>query len=177
MARQRLKSGFTLIELVVTIAIAGILVGLAIPSFRSLIVSNRLNTLSTEVVDAISFARSESVKRNSPVVFCRAASATATACTPGSPWTHWVILSGTDLIRRGEINSHNATIRVSSDLTNDRVVFGGDGLARTGGNVINESEFSICSTDGPGESIREVTFGAASRISTISTNKVAGTCP
>lgn len=173
MARQPFKNGFTLIELIVTIAVAAILIGIAIPSFRNLIVSNRLNTISTEMVSAISFARSESVKRNSPIVLCRAASSTATACASGDEWTHWVILSGSDVIRRGEINSHNSTIRVSSDLTNDQVVFAGDGLARTGGNIINESEISICSTFGPSESIREVTFGAASRIST---NRVTGTC-
>lgn len=165
--------GFTLIELMVTIAVAAILVGIAIPSFRNLIVSNRLNTLATEMVDAVSFARSESVKRNSPVVFCRAASATATVCASGASWPHWVILSGTDVIRRGEVNSHNATIRVSSDLTDDEVVFGGDGLARTDGDIISESEISVCSTSGPGESIRNVTFGAASRVSI---NRVLGTC-
>jgi type IV fimbrial biogenesis protein FimT len=89
-------------------------------------------------------------------------------------WTHWIIFSGTELIRRGEVSSYNSTIEVSSDLTDDEVVFGGDGLARTNGNIITESEISICSTSGPGESIRNVTFGAASRVST---NRVAGTCP
>jgi type IV fimbrial biogenesis protein FimT len=168
--------GFTLIELMVTIAVAAILVGIAIPSFTNLIVSNRLNTIATEMVDAVSFARSESVKRNSPVVFCRVASATATACNTDTLWTHWAILSGTDVIRRGEVNSHNSTIEVSSDLTDDEVVFGGDGLARSGGVIVSESgsQISICSTSGPGESIRNVTFGAASRVSTY---KIAGTCP
>ena len=169
---KRVK-GFTLIELMVTIAVAAILVSIALPSFRNLIVSNRLNTLATEMVDAVSFARSESVKRNSPVVFCRAASATATVCDSGSFWAHWVILAGTDVIRMGEVNSHNSTIEVSSDLTDEEVVFGGDGLARTNGNIISESTISICSESGPGESIRNVTFGAASRVSTY---KIVGTC-
>lgn len=165
--------GFTLIEVMVTIAVAAILVSIAVPSFRNLIVGNRLDTLSTELVDAISFARSESIKRNSPVVFCRVASSTTTVCATGSFWSHWAILSGTDVIRRGEVNSYNATVKVASDLTDDKVVFGGDGLARTGGNIINESIITVCSTSGPGESIRNVTFGAASRVSTI---PVAGTC-
>jgi type IV fimbrial biogenesis protein FimT len=168
--------GFTLIELMVTIAVAAILVSIALPSFRNLIVSNRLNTLATEMVDAVVFGRSESVKRNSPIVFCRVASATATACDSEILWTHWVILSGTNVIRRGEVNSHNSTIKVSSDLTDSKVVFGGDGLARSGGEIVSQSgsTISICSTSGPSESIRNVTFGAASRVST---NKDAGTCP
>lgn len=166
-------NGFTLIEMMVTIAVAAILVSIAVPSFRNLIVSNRLNTVATEMVDAISFARSESIKRNSPAVFCRVASSTSTVCATGSSWSHWVILSGADLIRRGEVNNYNATIRVASDLTDDRVVFGGDGLARTGGSIINESTISVCSTSGSGESIRNITFGAASRVST---NRVSGTC-
>lgn len=170
-----MKSGkaFTLIELMVAIAVAAILVSIAGPSFRNLIVSNRLNTLATEMVDAIRLARSESVKRNNPVVFCRVANATATVCTAGNFWTHWVILAGTDAIHRGEVNSHNATIKVSSNLMGDEVAFWGDGLARTNGDIISESEIVICSTIGPGESIRKIVFGAASRIST---RKVAGGC-
>lgn len=165
--------GFTLIELMVTIAVAAILIAIAVPSFRNLIVSNRLNTLSTEVVDAISFARSESIKRNQTVVLCRAASAGATSCSSGTPWAHWVVLAGNEVLRQGDINTYNASVRVSSGLTNDRVDFGGDGLARNGGNIItDEEEITICATSGP-ESRRNVTFGAASRVSVI---KSAGVC-
>ena len=55
-------------ELMVTIAIAAILIGIAIPSFTSTIASNRLTTSANELVTALNLARSEAVKRGQQVV-------------------------------------------------------------------------------------------------------------
>lgn len=60
--------GFTLIELMVTVSIAAILLGIAIPSFTSTITSNRLTTNANELVSALNLARSEAVKRGQHVV-------------------------------------------------------------------------------------------------------------
>lgn len=60
-------NGFTLLELIVTIAIASILVGLAIPTFTDLIKSSQLTTTNNEVVANLNYARIEAVKRNSDI--------------------------------------------------------------------------------------------------------------
>jgi type IV fimbrial biogenesis protein FimT len=172
---MRSVKGFTLIELMVTIAIAGILAAIALPSFQNMIVSSRLNGVASDMVDIVSFARSESIKRNSTIRLCRAASATATSCAGTSgDWVDWVVLSGSTVLRRDQLNDHGGSIELTSTLTGDRVDFGSDGLARTGGNLVAESEISVCATAGPRDSIRDVRFGAASRVSVV---KVAGACP
>jgi type IV fimbrial biogenesis protein FimT len=64
-------SGFSLVELVITVTIAGILTAIAIPSFSSVISNNRLTTYSNDFVGALNLARSEAIKRGSQVTVKR----------------------------------------------------------------------------------------------------------
>lgn len=59
--------GFTLIELMITIAVAIILAGIAMPSFRSMIASERISSESFDVVAMLTLTRSEAIKRNTAV--------------------------------------------------------------------------------------------------------------
>ena len=60
---MKLGRGFTLLELMVAIAVLAILATVGVPSFRALIQNNRVTTQANELVSALSFARTEAVKR------------------------------------------------------------------------------------------------------------------
>lgn len=72
MARAALpgQRGFTLVELMITMAVVVILTAIAVPSFRNLTLTNRLVTTANDYVAALNVARLEAVKRNASVQLC-----------------------------------------------------------------------------------------------------------
>ncbi len=64
---MRGSAGFTLIEMLMVIAILGVLASIAFPSFNYLSANTKVKSASTELYLAMIRARSESVKRNRPV--------------------------------------------------------------------------------------------------------------
>lgn len=74
--------GFTLVELLVTITVLGVIASLAVPSFREFIAAQRVKNASFNIMSALTMARSEALKRNGNV-----------AITPtGGAWTGgWTI--------------------------------------------------------------------------------------
>jgi len=59
--------GFSLIELMVVVAIAAIMAGIAVPSFKGFVSGQRVKTAASDFVMAAIFARSEAIKRNANV--------------------------------------------------------------------------------------------------------------
>lgn len=83
--------GFTLIELMISIALLAILLGLAAPSYRAFVTSNRLTAQANELVGDLSLARNEAASRSRNVRVCIAASSTSCAGS-GSNWAAgWIV--------------------------------------------------------------------------------------
>lgn len=61
------RRGFTVIELMVTLAILAIMMGLGVPSFRAFINSQRVKSATSELMTTLVIARSEAIKRNTAV--------------------------------------------------------------------------------------------------------------
>lgn len=81
-------SGFTLVELMVTVTLVGIVSALALPSFQDMTTKNRLATISNNFLTDLMLARSEAAKRGASITICRKI-AGANTCDTGGTLTDW----------------------------------------------------------------------------------------
>lgn len=75
------RRGFTLIELMVAVAVLAIVVSLAAPSFRRFIETQRVRAVNSQVVTDMQFARSEAASRNTKVRVTFASNSTMSCYT------------------------------------------------------------------------------------------------
>lgn len=104
MTAQRAQWGFTLVEMLVTLTVLGVLMGVAVPSFRSFVAGQKIKTASHDLMTAMVIARSEAIKRNADVTV-----APYTANTWESGWTVKVAPSATTVHQQQEMTGVTIT--------------------------------------------------------------------
>ena len=167
-----LVAGFTLLELLITLAVLAILLALAVPMFTSTINNNRLAAQANELVTSLQLANSEAVRRNARITVCP--STDGATCAASGPWTGWVtvVASNNEVLR-----SITAKPPVEVTSTVNSVTYRGDGLARDAAGALLAADFTVCIPTGqPAENQRVVAMVSGSRISTTAANG-AGACP
>lgn len=169
MSRSKEMAGFTLIELMVVVAVAAILASIAIPSFRTLMMDNQITSQTNMVIGLVQAARSEAITQRSIVIVC--GSSDATNCNAG--WEQGAIIfrstsnnataaTAATLLRVLPANSSGLT--VSSSRTTIAV--------NPNGTLDNSTTLRICDSRGTGSS-RAVTVNIAG----VATSGANGTCP
>jgi len=113
---RRRAAGFTLVELMVTVAVAALVVALGVPSFLRTLARHTINSQAEELQDAVRVGRNEAMKRSGPVVLCRTEENNPTHCAgSGGSWQTWVLFS--DVARSGAFAAGDAVLRQRQDAS------------------------------------------------------------
>jgi type IV fimbrial biogenesis protein FimT len=163
--QARSLRGFTLIELMVTLAVLFILLGIGVPSFQEISLSTKLRSYANDLAVGAQLARSEAIKRNAVVRMC--VSTNGTSCASGSvSWEQgWIVLQGSTVIHSQAAAGSGYKI-LSSVIQID---FQPSGVGA------GQATLKVCrATPSVGTQDRQVTISATGRTSV--TRGATGTC-
>jgi len=114
--------GFTLVELMVVLALLAITMAFAVPNFIEMIANNRISSSTSDFIGALQLAKAESAARVTPVTICKKNS-TSTACVTGGDWEQgWIVF--TDADASGSVDPGDAVLHAHEAL-NPRITFKG----------------------------------------------------
>ncbi len=93
MKNKNMSNGFTLLELIVTVFVVAIILGVGIPSFQRTFQTSRMAGATNDLITSIYLARSEAVKRRAPVTLCSSNDpfAVVPTCNVGGNIAGWIV--------------------------------------------------------------------------------------
>ena len=159
--------GFTLAELMVTLAVFSILVTVGVPSFNQTLLNNRQVSSLNILVGSMQLARSEAIARNRRVTVC----ASSDGATCGADWSNgWVLF--VDGNADGQVNGAEVVLRSVNDIVNLNIAPAGiannfmyrpNGRMMANNNIrTNTGQFTVCDIRGS-EHARSIVVDASGR--------------
>ncbi|MCK5617073.1 GspH/FimT family pseudopilin [Candidatus Pacearchaeota archaeon] len=170
--------GFTLIELIVTLAVVSILLLTGIPMLNQMTTNNRLVTQINNIAGSLALARSESIKRGSSITLC--GSTDGAACDTANWESGWIIFadvnnnatleSATDTMLKIVTKfSGGSTLRLSRSDSTSVIRYKSDGGLRdidssiTG--ISNRGTFTLCDNNLSTTKARAININPIGRVS------------
>ncbi|MAM69622.1 MAG: hypothetical protein CMP91_00570 [Gammaproteobacteria bacterium] len=155
------QQGYTMMEILMVIAVAAILVAVAVPSLEDTVSRNARDSIQLDLMSSLALARSQAVTLSATVSVCHSSNQATCSNTTGSDWNQgWLVFSdfdadgvvdsgdgdeilrinvpGSDIVTIELMNSSNGTI------SNEMVQFDDDGFLA---NSIGGAYFKFCGSD------------------------------
>lgn len=137
-----ITKGFSLVELLIGLAVLAIILTLAVPSFSTMLMNARVTATADALVNSLHYARGAALSQSMRVQVCPIGALNSINC--GSDWSAgWIVVtmptSGTAMLLKSEQTSSTGPSVSSSAGT---VIFDAQGLATT------QSNFTVCDSRG-----------------------------
>jgi type IV fimbrial biogenesis protein FimT len=169
-------SGFTLVELLVTVTVAAILLSLAMPSFTTFVQNSRRTSEVNSLVTSLNYARSEAVKRGANIVVCASSDgSTCSGSTAAGGWkTGWIVETtdaAPDVLQvMGGLGSGNTLSGVFNGANISQLTFMPTGYVQeaAGSGIFQTTTFTLCDKRGADDA-GDVEVSAIGSIQTSST--------
>ncbi len=176
----RSQDGYSMVELLTTVAVAAVLLSVSVPSMTSLVRSNRIVSDTNEFVATINLARAEALTNVLQVTVCK--SRNQVSCDASASWHDgWIVFVDNDENEQRDLTGATETLllvheelggsnTLQSVAFSNWIAFRPNGLAI--GNAANAGMFSLCNAAG-------ATYGrdiSVSRIGSTSVENADGDC-
>ena len=138
----RRQTGFTLLELLVTLAVAAVLVAIAVPSYRDMVERNAMAASTNDLVGSLNYARSEAVTRGRETYVCPTQD--KQTCTGQGRWTEgWIVYApdpGSDIPTGENLLQVHGSVRDQLSIEGaSELVFDANGFTTNYSNLRLES--------------------------------------
>jgi type IV fimbrial biogenesis protein FimT len=142
-ASRRAAAGFTMVEMLSTIFIIGVLTAVAVPSFKFVTNSNRISAEANGLLGDLQFARAEAIKEGQTVTVC--VSTNGTSCAAGNiNWNDgWIVFE--DANGNKIVDANEAVLRYQPQFTSSDTFDANNALAAV---TFNREGFALGVTAG-----------------------------
>lgn len=168
---QRWQTGFTLVELMVTIAVMAVVLSIAVPSYQNLVIGGRLTAGANDLVVALNLARHEALRRGQRVSVCP--SSDGNDCAASGGWEQGYIVfsdsgttgsvDGTDTVIRRQPGLASGYTAAGNGNVDTYVSFTSSGIPRLASNAFQAGTISLCAPGSSGLS-RAVVLSKMGRV-------------